>query len=295
MLSPLTRAIGCLLACVAAALVTAPLARATADLSAYQGPGTWVDIFDSKLRANPEPAVARMAGLGIRTVYVETANYRTPRREKMAYRSQTARLIEAAHADGMRVVGWYLPGLRKLSRDLRRSLGAIGFTTPAGERFDAFALDIEASAVRSIKRRNRAAERLSLRIRRSVGPEYPLGAIVPDNRSTSSLLPSLWPAFPYARLRPYYDVFLPMAYSTGRGEGARFVYRYTLDNLDYLRTATGDPGLPVHAIGGLAHGLGSSEAKAVVRAALGGGAIGASFYEYVGSGKAEWRALQSLP
>jgi hypothetical protein len=290
-----TRAIGCLVACVAAVLVTAPLAHATADLSAYQGAGTWVDIFDTELRTNPEAAVARMGDLGIRTVYVETANYRTPPRDKIAYRSETARLIEAAHADGMRVVAWYLPGFRKLSRDLRRSLGAIGFTTPAGERFDSFALDIEANAVRSIKRRNQAAIRLSRRIRRSVGSEYPLGAIVPDKRSTSSLLPSLWPAFPYARLRPYYDVFLPMAYSTSRGEGARFVYRYTLDNLDYLRVATGDPELPVHAIGGLAHGLGPSEAKAVVRAARDGGAIGASFYEYVGSGRGEWRALQSLP
>ena len=75
-------------------------------------------------------------------------------------------------------------------------------------------------------------------------------AILPDQRATATSLPSLWPRFPYRRLRRYYDVFLPMAYSTYRGRGASFVYGYTAANIAYLRFATGDPALPVHLIGG---------------------------------------------
>ena len=281
-LSPVSRATARLVACAAlaaAGLVAAPVARGAADLSAYRGAGTWIDVYDA----------------GVRTVYVESANYTTPRRGKIVYRSETARLIDSAHAAGIRVVAWYLPGLRNLHRDLRRSLGAVGFTTPGGQRFDSLALDIESSAVGSITRRNRALLRLSFRIRRSVGPNYPLGAIVPDSRSTSLFLPSLWPGFPYTELRPFYDVFIPMAYSTNRGRGARFVYRYTLDNVQYLRFATGDPLLPVHVIGGIANGLGASEDRAVVRAAGDAGAIGASFYKLRWSSRGEWRALRSLP
>ena len=203
-----------------------------------------------------------------------------------------AALIDEAHARGMKVVAWYLAGYANLRRDLRRSLDAIRFRTFVGGGFDAFALDIESGLVRSIARRNRRARLLSTRIRRAAGKDYPLGAIVPDARSTSSSLPSLWPHFPYRRLRRSYDVFLPMAYSTARGRGATFVYDYTAGNIGYLRLATGDPELPVHVIGGIADRLGSSENTAVVEAAQDQTALGASFYKARLSGRGEWQALQ---
>jgi hypothetical protein len=125
-----------------------------------------------------------------------------------------------------------------------------------------------------------------------VGNGYPLGAIVPDQRSTSVSLPSLWPRFPYRRLRKYYDVFLPMAYSSFRGKGTSFVYGYTTANVQYVRLMTGDPTLPVHVIGGIADKLRSAEDAAVVRAAREQGALGVSFYKLRLSGDEEWQALQ---
>ena len=119
-----------------------------------------------------------------------------------------------------------------------------------------------------------------------------MGAIVPDQRSTSVSLPSLWPNFPYRRLRKYYDVFLPMAYSSNRGKGARFVYGYTAGNVQYVRLMTGDASLPVHVIAGLANKLGSSEDAAAVDAARSERALGASFYKLRLSGDEEWEALQ---
>jgi hypothetical protein len=225
-------------------------------------------------------------------IYVETANYTNPPTANIANPVGVAALIDAAHASGMRVVAWYLPGFRNLNRDLRRSLDAIRFTTVAGGHFDSFALDIESNWVRNITLRNRRAQKLSSSIRRAVGRQYPLGAIVPDERSTSAYLPSRWPRFPYSRLRPYYDVFLPMAYSTYRGKGASFVYGYTTANIQYLRLVTHDPGLPVHVIGGIANKLRASEAAAVVRAARAQGALGASFYKSRLTGQQEWQALE---
>jgi hypothetical protein len=284
------------MALAAAWLVAATFASAAAlaapGIDVYRGTGTWVDIYDARLLSDPEPALDRMAREGVRTLYLETANFHSPRFGAIAHPAETAALIDGAHRRGLRVIGWYLPSFRGVKWDLQRSLAAIGFTTPAGGRFDSFALDIESNVVRSITTRNRHALELSRRIRLAVGPGYPLGAIVPDARSTSRFLPSMWPGFPYRRLRPLYDAYLPMTYSTARGRGARYIFRYTSDNVAYLRLATRDPLLSVHIIGGLANGLRAAEANAVVDASLATQAMGVSFYKHSLSGREEWRALR---
>jgi uncharacterized lipoprotein YddW (UPF0748 family) len=277
---------------VLATLAAPTSATARASKEAYRGPGTWIDIFDGRVLADPFGTVADLSLKGVRTIYVETANYTNPPAASIAFPVAIAALIDAAHANGMKVVAWYLPGFKNLKRDLRRSIDAIRFTTVAGGHFDSFALDIESNAVRRTAVRNARARRLSSRVRQAVGKDYPLGAIVPDQRSTSVSLPSLWPRFPYRRLRKYYDVFLPMAYSTFRGKGASFVYGYTTANVQYLRLMTGDPALPIHVIGGIADKLRSSEDTSVVRAAREQGALGTSFYKLRLSGAEEWEALQ---
>jgi hypothetical protein len=275
-----------------AALAGPSNALARPSKEAYRGPGAWIDIYDGNLLADPFTIASALALHRIRTIYVETANFTNPPVASIDFPVGLAALIDAAHANGIKVVAWYLPGFKNLKRDLRRSLDAIRFTSVAGGRFDSFALDIESNAVRSDSLRNRRVENLSRRIRRAVGRRYPLGAIVPDARSTSVSLPSLWPRFPYRRLRKYYDVFLPMAYSSFRGKGASFVYGYTTANVRYVRQMTGDASLPVHVIGGIADKLGSSEDAMVVRAALEQRALGASFYKLGSSGDEEWQALQ---
>jgi hypothetical protein len=277
---------------VAILLASVPAASARPSKDAYRGPGAWIDVYDGRLLADPFGTVTNLYLHGVRTIYVETANFTNPRVGSFVFPVGVAALIDAAHADGMRVVAWYLPGFKSLNRDLRRSLDAIRYTTVAGAHFDSFALDIESNAVRNVTLRNRRAQQLSSRIRRAVGKQYPLGAIVPDERSTSSFLPSLWPRFPYLRLRPYYDVFLPMAYSSFRGKGARFVYGYTAANVQYVRLMTRDPRLPVHVIGGIANKLRPPEAASVIRAARDQGALGASFYDARVMGEEEWQVLK---
>src|SRR5205085_8644146 len=172
--------------------------------------------------ARPEPVIAALASRGVKTLYLETANYRRGRSQLIVHPAADARLLDAAHAAGIKVVAWYLAGLRDLDADFARSMAAVEFETPTGERFDGFALDIESTVVSSIARRNANAVELSRNLRAAVGKEYALGAIVPDDLSTTCRH-CLWPGFPYRSLGRIYDVFLPMAYSTFRVHGARGV------------------------------------------------------------------------
>jgi hypothetical protein len=263
------------------------------QLDAYRGPGTWVDIYDRRVLGAPERSAARMRSLGVKTLFLETANYRQSPAVDIVNPRAVGRLVDAAHSAGMRVVAWYLPSLANLDRDLRRSMAAIRFTAPSGGHFDSFALDIESTVIRRALLRNRALLALSRRLRTAVRRSYALGAIVPDQRSTA-ISPGLWPGFPYRATARLYDVFLPMSYSSHRGRGATYVYRYTRANIDFLRRSAGNRSLPVHPIGGLANLLGPAEARAVVRAAVDRGALGASFYKFSISGREAWTALRGL-
>lgn len=251
-------------------------AAATAPI-AFRGTGSWIDRYDLPKLADPQAVVDDMAAHGVQTLYVETASWKVSRSIDVLTPETTAALIEAAHARGIRVVAWYLPGLRDLRTDMRRVRAALALRTPLGQRFDAFALDIEANLVRPLAQRNAALLKLTRQTRRATGHRFPLGAIVPDQLSTTASY-GLWPAFPYAAIARYYDAFLPMAYSTfGRAHGRRAVYRYTAANVRFVRAATGRP---VHLIGGLTDNLSPSEQSAVGRASRDAGAVGVSLYKY---------------
>jgi hypothetical protein len=279
---------------VAALLVTlalspAPPARpAQLGPAAYSGTGIWIDRYDFGRLEDADTITAELAAHGVKTLYVETASWRVSKRVDVVAPEQTQALIAGAHANGMKVVAWYLPGLKDLRTDMRRVRAALAFRTVDGQAFDSFALDIEANLVNPVSRRNAALLRLSRMIRSAAPPGYELGAIVPDQLSTSRGN-VLWPSFPYAGLAKYYDVFLPMAYSTfNRARGAKRVYRYTANNVRFVREATGRP---VHLIGGLTDSMTAQEQAAVSLAARDAGAIGASLYKYRLFDEGSWAAL----
>jgi hypothetical protein len=258
----------------------------------YRGAGAWVDMYDPAELGNPWPALVEMRDHGVRTLYLETASWRVPKALDMKDQQAVDLFLDEAHALGIEVIAWYLPGLDDLRTDLRRSRRVLKYETPSGhQRFDGFAVDIESQRVRSVGARNAALMRYSRKLRRAAGPGYALGAIVPDLRSTT-VSPGLWPGFPYRDAARYYDVFLPMAYSSYRGHGSAYVYGYSRSNVSAVRALTGRP---VHLVGGLTDALGPGEPAAVVRGARDAGAIGASFYDFAIGQDAAWRALRSYP
>ena len=267
----------------------APARRAVRPgVDVYRGVGAWVDMYDPAELGNPWPALVEMQRRGVRTLYFETASWRVPKALDFKDEQAVELFLDEAHALGIKVVAWYLPGFDDLRTDLRRSRAVLDYETPRGhQRFDGFAIDIESQRVRAVPARNAALMSYTRSLRRYAGKDYALGAITPDLRSTM-VSPGLWPGFPYRAAARLYDVFLPMAYSSYRGRGASFVYSYSRTNVSTVRALTGRP---VHLIGGLTDALSDAEAAGAVRGARDGGAIGASFYDFAIHQDGAWRAL----
>ena len=258
------------------------------DLSAYTGLATWVDLYDPHVLARPESSVAAMSKHGVRTLFFETSNYQM--KHDIVRRDRVDRFIAAAHAQGLQIVAWYLPSLTDLNRDTRRSLAALSYTTTTGEQFDSFALDIESTLVHSPALRNARLLQLARRLR-AADPDLALGAIVPSPRGIQ-LLPWYWPGFPYVQLARSFDVFLPMGYFTYRKHYPGGSAAYTRTNIRLLREGTGNPALPVHAIGGLAEFANAAQVQGFLRAARNGAAIGASMYDFASTTSSQWPQLQ---
>ena len=244
--------------------------------AAYAGLGTWLDIYAGSAWAHPQREVAAMARDGVRTLYLQTGNYE--QQVDLVRRRALGRFVDAAHAAGLRVVAWYLPALTDPVQDERRALAAIHFRSPRGERFDSFALDIEASLVRPVRLRNRRLLRLSAELRKAAGAGYALGAIIPSQVGMHKH-PHYWPGFPYRSLARVFDVFLPMAYFTYRVKGRAASAAYVEQSVDLLRAAVGDS-VPVHVIGGVAGTASAADVSGFMDAVAQLSPVGYSLYDF---------------
>jgi hypothetical protein len=193
----------------------------------------------------------------------------------------------------MRVVAWYLPSFDNPAQDARRALAAIRFRSSTGQRFDSFALDIEAGFVKPVALRNQRLLRLSARLRAVAGSRYSLGAIVPSSVGMRRH-PRYWPRFPYRPLARYYDVFLPMAYFTDAGvHGSKPSRAYLAANVRDIRIRTGNPNEPIHLIGGIAGSMGAKETAGFMHAVADCALLGYSLYEFPITSRSAWKALRA--
>jgi hypothetical protein len=277
---------GALAALLLASTVSSGSAASTLNRPPFAGLGTWVDIYSAEW-ANPEAAVASMAQHHVRTLYLETGNYS---HTASVFRPNAAgRFIDAAHAAGIRVVAWYLPSFARVKTDARKALGAIQFRNATGQRFDGFALDVEATTVKPLALRNRRLIDLSSKIRYAVNRSYPLGAITP---SPVGMSPSYWPGIPYRTLSHYYRAFLPMAYFTLRGIQSRSRTRaFIASTVTDIRAVSGRPKFPIHIIGGLSGSMGAKATAGFMQAVGQTKPAGYSLYAFGQTTPAAWRAL----
>jgi hypothetical protein len=268
-----------------------PNSTPASRLEPYRGLATWVDLFDARAWADPAASVSDMAGHGVRTVFVETANAAST--SGLVHPAELAAFVAEAHARHMYVVAWYLPNLRAGSADFDRVMQAIDFKTTDGQTFDSFALDIEATVVKPVSLRNQGLTTLSQQIRARVGPDYALGAIIPSPVGISTKK-GFWSDFPYAMLATTYDVFLPMHYYSFSSHSAADPHASTLANMSVLRAQPGCSGVPVHMIGGIAGDSSVAQVKQFVRAAREAGCVGASLYDRAGMNPARWREMAAV-
>lgn len=264
-----------------------PLVPAGPGLETFAGLSTWVDLYDVEVA--PEVQAAQAAAGGVQAIFVQTARFNSPADIHDPYR--LGRLIEAAHDLGMQVMTWYLPDHLNHDVDLRRSKAAIEFTTPRGDRADAFGLDIEAHSLADIAERNRRLLRLSAELREWAGPDRTLAAIVlpPPQLEINT---KWWPNFPWAELRPFYDVFVPMSYSTFRGHDADTTYVWNFETITKIRQLTGDPDLPIHMAGGIADEL--HHIEKFVDALSNGRVLGGGLYDLDTTSPDAWPKLRAL-
>jgi hypothetical protein len=256
------------------------------DLSAYEGLGAWIDIYDRGPWAHPTKTTKRLRRRGVRTIFLQTSNYGA--RAGMFRPARVGSFLKAAHRRHMDVVAWYVPSFSHSKRDLWRSLRAIRFRSNR-ERFDGFGLDIEATKVSRISVRNNRLLRLSNRIRRIAGNAFPLAAITPD-----PLASDYWPRFPWGAVARRFDVLVPMGYFSFHASGYRKVVGYTTRAIRKVRRATSHVRRPIHLIGGIGGDAGPLSTRAFVRAVRRTDLIGASFYDAPVTSHAEWAELGVL-
>jgi hypothetical protein len=280
------------LACVLPATSVAGGRRdSTASLETYAGLGSWLDIFAKPTWSHPDAVIASLKAHAARTLYLQTSNYSQP--VDIVYPAATGRFLDAAHAAGLRVVAWYLPSFASPALDARRALAAIRFRSVSGQRFDSFALDIEASLVRPVSLRNRRLLSLARTIRAGAPTGYPLGAIIPSPVGMQRH-PSYWPGFPYAQLAQVFGAFLPMAYFSYYVHRSADVYDYVRRVVIAIRTQTGRSDLTIHVIGGLAGGVGRAAIDGFTRAISDCAVAGQSLYGYPETTTAQWALLDGI-
>jgi hypothetical protein len=268
-------------------------------LDPYRGLGAWIDVFDWSTTYDRTPDdppsvgladIDRMAAVGVRTLYFQPARFDSP--EPGLVEPDAARAIVArAHANGMAVVGWYLPTMVDPAHD-RSQVDAV-LELP----LDGFGLDIESTRLDDEAERNARVVQLAADLR-AAHPDAVLSAIVLPPVVTE-VYGTYWGSFPWAELAPYFDVWQPMGYWTNRTveSGWRDAYTYTATNIDLLREATGRPDAVVHPVGGIGCCEGPTapttpgDVEAMLRAAAERGSPGASLYDFATTGAELWPAL----
>ena len=266
----------------------------------YEGLGTWVDVFDY-VPAYQQGAVAptitaadvdSMAALGVKTIYLQAArnDARTP--DGIVSAELLQPFLEKAHAHDNKVVGWYYPNFADVNVDLERLLQIVRFDS-GGQRFDGVAVDIEDNqAVKDPADRSARLLDLSKRLREAVGPHVALGAIVMPAVQTEVVNPLYWPTFPWAELKPYYDVWLPMTYWSFRDDPYHSGYTYVTESVRRMRALVGDPDLKVHPIGGIADVVSEVEVRDFVKALTDTDSVGGSLYDYRTTNGGIWGVLR---
>jgi hypothetical protein len=272
--------------------------------SPFNGLGTWIDVFDfvPEYASDGLPSVLPahvelLADLGVRTIYLQAARNDESGTTGIVAPELVGDIVDAAHERGLCVVGWYLPRFEDVAADLTRIVALRDFRTAGGESFDGVGVDIEWTSGEPLpgERSERLVE-LSVQARAALA-DLPMAAIVPPPVQIEVINPDFWPGFPWARIAPSYDVWMPMTYWTFRSEesGYRDAYAYTEESVRRLRTNVGDPDALVHPIGGIGDLATDVDYRDFLRASDDVGAVGVSIYDFRTMGSYAWLLFTAPP
>jgi len=268
---------------------TPPKPTVIAKHSVFSGLGAWIDVYDD---LPVGPTIALLRASGVQTLYIETGGSWMTH----AVAPRTGSWLIAAHAAGIKVVGWYLPYFAHVDFDVSRIVTTARYTY-AGQRLDGVGVDIEwKGSVRSNGIWNRNVVREMQLSRGALGPNYPLASIPPPPLQMR-IAPKYWHGFPWAQVaRQSTDIML-MSYWSDRVGCPKVriycAYEYTRYNVEITRQITGGR-VPIHIIGGIGNQISGRELAAFVRGARDAKADGASIYDIATMPRHFWSALNSI-
>jgi hypothetical protein len=197
-------------------------------------------------------------------------------------------LLPAAHAAGLRIIGWDFPYLDDIGSDVDRALQAIRYSTPSGDSLDGFSADIE-TPMEYVALTPEAATVYGSALRAGVGPNYPLIATVPRPS------PARQVDYPYAEVVASFDAIAPMVYWIDQPPDEE-----AATAVDYL-SQFGKPVLPIgQAYDGALEGgppgtPTGDEIMSFINAADAHGAAGVSFWSWQHASDEMWGAIGAAP
>src|SRR4051794_4941490 len=267
-----------------AAPAPAPPPAAPIGAGVPVGKGMWIWQPEQVEGGDVNAMVARARAAGLTHIYVRTGSsvdgfYAQPFLDQ---------ILPAAHAAGLRVLGWDFPYLSDVGADVQRAVAAIAYATPGGHRLDGFSPDIETGS-EGVALTTENAVAYGSALRAAVGAGYPLIATVPN--PTDFMVP----LYPYAEVTAPFDAIAPMVYWLNREPDADVAT--AIDRLAPL----GKPVLPIgQAYDGSAEGgrPGSPTPDELARflaTAEQHGATGVSFWSWQHATQETWAAIASAP
>ncbi len=194
------------------------------------------------------------------------------------------RLLPAAHAADIKVIGWDFPKFEPVEADIQRAMTMIRHTTPGGHRIDAFSPDIETRA-EGTRLSPENARRYGSLLREAVGADYTLIVTVPRPSKER-------PTHPYADIVAGYDAIAPMIYWLDRQPDT--------DVAGALRDLA-KFNVPVYPVGQAYDGSPEGGRKGVpppeelfrfMRFAQNHGAAGVSFWSWQAANQPAWNAVR---
>ena len=260
------------------AAVTAPRSPATKWLPS--GKGMWIYEPAKTEGGNVAAIVAKAKATGLTHLWVRMGSAW----DGFNVAPFMDRLLPAAHAAGIKVIGWDFPKLDPLVPDIQRATAMIRYTTPSGHRIDAFSPDIESRA-EGTRLTPENARRYGAALRAAAGEHYPLIVTVPRPSKER-------PTHPYSEIVAGYDAIAPMIYWLDRQPDTDVA-----GALAFLAKFN----KPVYPVGQAYDGSPEGGRKGVpppdelyrfMRSAQAHGAAGISFWSWQAANQPAWNAIR---
>ena len=247
------------------------------------GKGMWIYLPDKTEGGDVPAIVAKAKAVGITHLWVRMGSAW----DGFNVAPFVNRLLPAAHAAGIRVIGWDFPKLEPVQADIDRALTMIRHTAPGGHRIDAFSADIETRS-EGTRISADAARQYGDALRAGAGADYPLIATVPRPSPARA-------SYPYTEVVAAFDAIAPMVYWLNRQPDT--------DVAGALRDLA-QFGKPVYPVGQAYDGSSEGGRKGVpppeelfrfMTTAQAHGAAGISFWSWQAADQAAWDAIRHAP